>query len=71
MLTDQEMYTESPRMHVTTELQDLRLLWDALLHTRLGVRGLPGGGVPGGKGATNAGRSILKVKNWLKNQDDN
>ena len=37
-------------MHVTTELQDLRLLWDALLHTRLGVRGLPGGGVLGERG---------------------
>ena len=71
MLTDQEMYTESPTMHVTTELQDLRLLRDALLHTRLGVRGQPGGGVLGGKGATSAWKLLLRVTNLFKNQDDN
>ena len=50
MLKDKEMYTKSPGLHVTTKLQELRLLWDALLHTRLGVRGLPGGGVLGERG---------------------
>ena len=59
MLKNKEMRAKPPSKHETTKLQDLRLLWDALHHTRVwGTRSTRWRG-PGGKGKTSTGRSLF------------